>query len=290
MPFGQSGYIGPDSKRAGKKPFVYPADFIMEGLDQTRGRFRGMHVCGNGVMKKNSFNNVIINGLVLAEDGKKMSKKLHNYPDPEVIFSKYGADAYRLYLLASPGVRAEPVKFSEKGVEQIYKDFTASILNAYKFFETYAKVDQWKSDNTTVYCMSTSKTHEYILEQLLRTDPDIIYTTNEDEAIYVRDMITTYRTKNIDIKTRNKTYQQITTESAGKSVLIISDAATTASIWKSLYDTDIILQPGEILLLPNQKITNELDRRILSELHNLGIQQEQEMDKYFLDTSAKLVL
>lgn len=157
MPFGQAGYTGNKST----KPFVYPADFIIEGLDQTRGRFRGMHVCGNAVMKKNSFNHVVINGLVLAEDGKKMSKKLKNYPDPEYLFSKYGTDAYRLYLLSSPSVRAEPVRFNEKGIDQIYKDFTASILNAYKFFETYANVDKWSTDNTTIYYMrhgdSTSK-------------------------------------------------------------------------------------------------------------------------------------
>jgi len=110
MPFGQAGYTADHST----KPLVYPADFIIEGLDQTRGWFRGMHVVGNAVMKKNSFNNVIINGLILAEDGKKMSKKLNNYPDPEKLFGKYGTDAYRLYLLASPGVRAEAVRFSEK--------------------------------------------------------------------------------------------------------------------------------------------------------------------------------
>ncbi|MEI7919698.1 MAG: class I tRNA ligase family protein [bacterium] len=93
---------------------MYPADFIIEGLDQTRGRFRTMHVCGNAIMKKNSFNNVIINGLVLAEDGKKMAKKLKNYPDPKELFERYGSDAYRLYLLSSPAVRAEPIRFSEK--------------------------------------------------------------------------------------------------------------------------------------------------------------------------------
>jgi isoleucyl-tRNA synthetase len=73
-----------------------------------------MHVIGNAIMNKNSFNNVIINGLVLAEDGHKMSKKLKNYPDPLEIFARYGSDAYRLYLLSSPVVRAEPVRFSEK--------------------------------------------------------------------------------------------------------------------------------------------------------------------------------
>jgi isoleucyl-tRNA synthetase len=153
MPFGQAGYTDTHST----KPLIYPADFIIEGLDQTRGWFRGMHVCGNAVMKKNSFNNVVINGLVLAEDGKKMSKKLNNYPDPEQLFGKYGTDAYRLYLLSSPGVRAEAVRFSEKGVEQVYKDFTASIMNGYKFFETYANVDKWVTDNTTIYFMRDGK-------------------------------------------------------------------------------------------------------------------------------------
>jgi len=59
-------------------------------------------VVGNAVMGANSFNNVIINGMILAEDGKKMSKKLKNYPDPEYLFYKYGSDAYRLYMLSSP--------------------------------------------------------------------------------------------------------------------------------------------------------------------------------------------
>lgn len=116
-----------------------------------------MHVCGNAVMKQNSFNHVVINGLVLAEDGKKMAKKLKNYPDPEYLFGRYGTDAYRLYLLSSPAVRAESVKFSEKGVDQIYKDFTASILNAYKFFETYANVDKRTTENTTLYFMRHAK-------------------------------------------------------------------------------------------------------------------------------------
>jgi len=73
-----------------------------------------MHVVGNAVTGQNSFNNVVINGLVLAEDGRKMSKKLKNYPDPQDVFEKYGSDAYRLYLLNSPAVKAESVRFSEK--------------------------------------------------------------------------------------------------------------------------------------------------------------------------------
>jgi len=92
-------------------------------------------------MKKNAFDNVIINGLILAEDGKKMSKKLKNYPEPSYLLEKYGTDALRMYLLTSPAVRAEPVRLGESMVEQMYKDFSAPLLNAYNFFTTYAKID-----------------------------------------------------------------------------------------------------------------------------------------------------
>ena len=319
MPFGQCGYTGNQSK----KPFVYPADFIMEGLDQTRGRFRGMHVCGNAIMKKNSYNNVIINGMVLAEDGKKMSKKLKNYPDPEYLFAKYGTDAYRLYLLSSPGVRAEAVRFSEKWVDQVYKDFTASILNAYKFFETYAKVDKRSTDNTDIYFMrhsdaiskardgwlteegfATMKDDSFI-EKILRVDPDIIYTSPSlrtmQTAEEVAKILKLYRNKKIEIKlderlrVEEKTnikglYDELLEKEKWATVLIISHDINFRNLWPLLYTTEASLHKSEIIKLPTYSIDNELDKRILSELHNLGIQVEQEMNKYFLDTSAKLVL
>lgn len=185
-----------------------------------------MHVCGNAVMKQNSYNNVIINGLVLAEDGKKMSKKLNNYPDPEYLFGRYGTDAYRLYLLASPAVRAEPVRFSEKGVDQIYKDFTASILNAYKFFETYANVDKRTTENTSIYFMRHAKANgmemdhplaeeginamkdQKFIEQVLRIDPDVIYTSPALRTIQtaeeVAKIMKEYRGKKVKIKKDKK--------------------------------------------------------------------------------------
>jgi len=298
MPFGQAGYIGDEwritsnSKLVtGHKPLVYPADFIIEGLDQTRGRFRTMHVCGNAVMKQNSFNNVVINGMVLAEDGKKMSKKLKNYPDPEYLFGKYGSDAYRLYLLSSPGVKAEPVKFSEKGVEQTYKDFTASITNAYKFFETYAKVDKRTTDNTNIYCMKeTNEDLSKHIEYILRTDPDCIYTTNPKNAQDVVNIMKEYREKTIEIKELTATHETIKKDEAGKKILIISDETTCKKLRKELYNTNISLKDGEIIKLPSTQINNELDKRILAELNNLGLQFEQEMNNYLLDNWAKLIL
>jgi isoleucyl-tRNA synthetase len=215
----------------------------MEGLDQTRGWFRGMHVCGNAVMKKNSFNNVIINGLVLAEDGKKMSKKLNNYPDPEYLFGRYGTDAYRLYLLASPAVRAEPVRFSEKGVDQIYKDFTASILNAYKFFETYANVDKWTTDNTNCYYMrTTDDTMQNMLENILRINPDIIYTNDKKNAEEISKIMKIYRNKKIKIKDLETEYVKILKKNPGKNIILLGDEITGKQLWKDAYGTDISLE------------------------------------------------
>merc|ERR1712194_851017 len=97
----------------------FPADFIAEGLDQTRGWFYTLMVLSTALFEKPAFKNLICNGLVLASDGKKMSKRLKNYPDPNLIINKYGADALRMYLINSPVVRAEPLKFQEVGVKSV---------------------------------------------------------------------------------------------------------------------------------------------------------------------------
>ena len=126
-------------------------------------------------MKKNAFNNVIINGLILAEDGKKMSKKLKNYPEPKQLLEKYGSDALRMFLLASPAVRSEPVKLGSSMVEQMYKDFTAPLSNAYNFFATYAKIDKFQSPDNSIYFVNpTLSLNQTNSDTILRTNPDII--------------------------------------------------------------------------------------------------------------------
>jgi len=127
----------------------YPADFIAEGLDQTRGWFYTLMVLGTILFDKPAFKNVVVNGLVLAEDGQKMSKRLKNYPDPIDVIDKYGADAIRLYMIYSPVVRAENLAFAEDGVKQIMRDLLIPMWNAYSFFVTYANTDSWKPGVTT---------------------------------------------------------------------------------------------------------------------------------------------
>ena len=116
---------------------LFPADFIAEGLDQTRGWFYTLLVLNTALFNKAPFKNVIVNGLVLAEDGKKMSKSLKNYPEISYILDKYGADAMRYYMLASPIVKAEDLAFSEKGVDEVVKKIIRRLSNVHSFYELY---------------------------------------------------------------------------------------------------------------------------------------------------------
>ena len=100
---------------------TFPADFVAEGIDQTRGWFYTLMVLSTALFDKPAFKNLVCNGLVLAADGKKMSKRLKNYPDPNLVIDKYGADALRLYLINSPVVRAETLRFKEEGVFAVVK-------------------------------------------------------------------------------------------------------------------------------------------------------------------------
>jgi len=143
MPYAQQHY---PFENCAKLDDFFPADFIAEGLDQTRGWFYTLLVLGTLLFDKSPFRNVVVNGLVLAEDGKKMSKRLKNYPDPNKVLDTYGADALRLYMIYSPVVRAENLRFSENGVKQILRELLIPWWNAYSFFVTYANVDRWQED------------------------------------------------------------------------------------------------------------------------------------------------
>ncbi|NQT92374.1 MAG: isoleucine--tRNA ligase [Lentisphaerae bacterium] len=123
----------------------FPADFIAEGLDQTRGWFYTLMVLSVALFDRPAFRNVVVNGLVLAEDGRKMSKRLKNYPDPTYMIETYGADALRLYMLNSAVVRAEDLRFSEEGVKHILRHLLIPLWNAYSFFVTYANIDGWSA-------------------------------------------------------------------------------------------------------------------------------------------------
>ena len=160
MPYAQQHYMG-----EGDATKFFPADFIAEGLDQTRGWFYTLMVLGTCLFDKSPYKNVIVNGLVLAEDGKKMSKRLRNYPDPTKMLDTYGADAVRLYMIYSPVVRAENLKFSENGVKQLMRDLLIPWWNAYSFFVTYANVDKF-DDAEVVYPESDNVLDKWIVSSM----------------------------------------------------------------------------------------------------------------------------
>lgn len=117
----------------------FPAEFIAEGQDQTRAWFYYLHVLATSLFDKPAFKNVIVNGIVLAEDGKKMSKKLQNYPDPTMVLEKYGADAMRFYLVSSPVMAAESLNFSEDSVKETYGKLVNTLWNVFEFYQLFAK-------------------------------------------------------------------------------------------------------------------------------------------------------
>lgn len=140
MPYAQLHYPF-ENKREFEDNF--PADFIAEGLDQTRGWFYTLHILSTILFDSPAFKNVIVNGILLAEDGEKLSKRKKNYPDPHEIFENKGVDALRFFLLSSPAVLAEDVRFSEKHVDEVMKQFLLIIWNTYSFFTMYANIDKW---------------------------------------------------------------------------------------------------------------------------------------------------
>jgi isoleucyl-tRNA synthetase len=119
----------------------FPADFINEGLDQTRGWFYTLTILAAALFKKPAFMNCIVSGLVLAADGKKMSKSLRNYTDPLDVVNSFGADALRLFLVHSAVVKADDLRFSDEGVKEVLKSIILPLWNAYSFYVTYANID-----------------------------------------------------------------------------------------------------------------------------------------------------
>lgn len=123
----------------------FPAEFIAEGLDQTRGWFYTLTVLSTALTGKPAFKNVIVNGMVMAGDGKKMSKRLKNYTEPDTIMEEFGADALRLTLINSGLVKGEELRFTDDGVKEMVRRALLPWYNSFKFFQTYAQVDGWSA-------------------------------------------------------------------------------------------------------------------------------------------------
>lgn len=141
----------------------YPADFIGEAQDQTRAWFYYLHILSTALKHKIAYKNVVVSGIILAEDGKKMAKKLNNYPDPMLMFDKYGADSVRMYILNSPVMSAENLNFIEKDLASFSQGMFRMLWNTYSFFVTYARLENWQPQENI---QSNNVLDEWILSEL----------------------------------------------------------------------------------------------------------------------------
>lgn len=132
MPYASQHYPFENTEKFSQR---VPANFISEGLDQTRGWFYTLGVLGTHLFGEVPYRNVIVSGIVLAADGKKMSKSLKNFPDPNIVLEKYGSDALRLYLINSPVLKAESLKFKEEGVKEVVSKVLLPWWNSFKFLD-----------------------------------------------------------------------------------------------------------------------------------------------------------
>ncbi len=144
---------------------AFPADFIAEGVDQTRGWFFTLHAIAVMLMDSVAYKNVISNGLVLDKNGNKMSKRLGNGVDPFATIAKYGADATRWYMIsnASPW---DNLKFNEEGLDEVRRKFFGTLYNTYSFFALYANIDQFKYKEDEIELENRPEIDRWILSLL----------------------------------------------------------------------------------------------------------------------------
>jgi isoleucyl-tRNA synthetase len=157
----------------------FPAHFIAEGLDQTRGWFYTLHVLSTILFDEPAFFNVIVNGILLAADGEKLSKRKKNYPDPMELFNTKGVDSTRYFLYSSTAPLAEDVRFSENHVEEVVKKFTLTLWNTYSFFVTYANIDSFKPPKDLDDFKPGHKLDQWILSELNTLIEEVTNQMNE---------------------------------------------------------------------------------------------------------------
>ncbi|MEA3464114.1 MAG: isoleucine--tRNA ligase [Patescibacteria group bacterium] len=229
MPYAQEHYPFENKKKLENN---FPADFIAEGVDQTRGWFYTLHVLANALEIKgkasSAFKNVIVNGIVLAEDGQKMSKRLNNYPDPAELFEKYSADAMRYYLLSSPVLLAENLNFSEQGVLETLRKVEMLLWNVYKFYAMYVN-EKFKIQNSKFKIDNIldkwiiARLNQLIQEVTENMDKYVIPKAVRPIEYFINDLSTWYLRRSRDrFKTGDKQDKQAALQTTGFVLLELS--------------------------------------------------------------------
>ena len=152
---------------------AFPADFIAEGLDQTRGWFYTLHVLATALFGKPAYKNVVVNGLVLAADGQKMSKRLQNYPPLSEVFNSYGADVLRFFMMSSPVVAGESVRFADEALADVQRNVFLRLWNVHSFFTTYAEIDGWQPGKSLAEPKSENVLDRWLVARLNATIAEV---------------------------------------------------------------------------------------------------------------------
>ncbi|MEX0918830.1 MAG: class I tRNA ligase family protein [Candidatus Paceibacterota bacterium] len=147
MPYGQAHYPFTETDFKPEQGKGFPADFIAEGIDQTRGWFYSLLVLAVALFGRAPYKQVVTNGLLLASDGRKMSKRLNNYPDVNLMINQYGADALRLYLLGLPAVHGDDASFFSDSLAETYRRNILRLENVLAFYQLYAEREEFSPDS-----------------------------------------------------------------------------------------------------------------------------------------------
>lgn len=197
-----------------KKEFEqsHPAQFIAEYIAQTRAWFYTLHVMSVGLFGTHTFENAVTTGTILAEDGAKMSKSKKNYPDPTLLFEKYGVDALRFYLMGSVVMKAENVNFSEEGVKEIYQKVVSTTWNVFSFYKLYVKGATPTTAPKPVHVMDKwilSKLNQLIVDVTASMDGYDTALTCRLLVSFITDLSTWYLRRSRDRIQTDKTGQQV---------------------------------------------------------------------------------
>ena len=168
MPFAQHHY-----PFGYKDKFIHPADFIVEYIGQTRGWFYTLHVLATALFDEPAFKNCISHGVIVGNDGRKLSKRLGNYPDLQEVFDTYGADALRLYLFDSPVINGETIAIDETAIRDMSRNVLGTLSNSFSFFNTYAKVDGWQPSKEFKRPQSSNLLDRWLLARLDETVTEV---------------------------------------------------------------------------------------------------------------------
>ncbi|MCQ2350360.1 MAG: isoleucine--tRNA ligase [Paludibacteraceae bacterium] len=195
MPYAQLHYPFENKELVDKRTY-YPADFISEGVDQTRGWFFTLHAIATMVFDSVAFKNVISNGLVLDKNGNKMSKRLGNAVDPFGAIEKYGSDPLRWYMMTN-SAPWDNLKFDEEGVEEIQRKFFGTLYNTYSFFALYANVDNFTYAEEDVPVNERQEIDRWILSLLNTLIKDVTEALEDYEPTRAGRAIQDFVTENL---------------------------------------------------------------------------------------------